>query len=102
MSDPTPNAESLRFVKVAEVDGGEFWYYDDKAWWSFIRRIDAAISEHDPWFLLGTRPDGDEFVVDVLDHWAETVRRRNIRHVSLYRKAQIDGSGAPREEVPGG
>jgi hypothetical protein len=78
----------LGFVKVAEVDPGPFDYGSDSAWHDYWDAVADAISEHDPWLLLGHKPNTGVVVVDVHRGWDLTLRRLNLRRVELFRLAE--------------
>lgn len=80
------NADELVFRSTGPlICAGPFDYNDGDAWAAFWGLIENALEEHDPWLMLGYKPDGDMFVIDVLGNWPATVINNNVRSVRLYR-----------------
>lgn len=86
----------LTFTEIGRIEAHPFSYIDAAGWQDFLGLVDDALRLHDPWLLLGTKPNGDELVIDVLDHWRHTLHRHNIRMVVLYTRSLADPEDGAR------
>jgi hypothetical protein len=58
-------------------------------WNRWTEHVLARAEDLGAWFILGTRPDLDDYVIDVLDreHSREQIAKLNCRSVTYWREA---------------